>query len=645
MSLVQAVMNVSPGQTNPGVSVADMRGAPLFPTRKTDSGTNGTVQFDQVALFQWLSRIGKDCDSLEQLLKGSSEVICCQAECLGLWVTQKGEDDTFSQIYSILTEPGSVEWESFQVIGRRMIKLAASSSQIQTSRIINQPNHQLVVVPVIENGGVNLMIAGCFHRSENENQNEWLMGIFAQSVANWFSEKKLGKAEIRSRSLNDVVALTSELDKAKNLDSASLILVNQLKKLTQAQQVAFAVANRSHLPKLMAISDIEFVDHSLDATRSTTQACGQAIQLNEVVVYPDRRKEANPANTAPLEQYCKVNNFDSCISVPIADANGKATGAILLAVAPKQTAEPGYVSYLSQLAQMISGHLQVVIRANQSIKDHLLSVCSDKLSTKISRIVMAVAGLLLAVMLIPWPYNVSCKCEIQPVLRRYIAAPHDGVLEKNLVKNGEVIKKDQIVANLDGRQLRIELAGLEAELKGTSKRRAVAMANNQIADAQIAMSEIKKLNSQIQLVKDKLENLEIRSPISGIVVAGDLEKVEGAPVEMGQTLFEVGPLDKMLAEISVPENEIPYVQPGMEIRIKLNAYPFKTWHGEVTRIHPKSELRDQESVFVAEVHLDNENLNLKPGMKGQAKIVSKAYPIGWNLFHQPFEKLRYWMVW
>ena len=83
----------------------------------------------------------------------------------------------------------------------------------------------------------------------------------------------------------------------------------------------------------------------------------------------------------------------------------------------------------------------------------------------------------------------------------------------------------------------------------------------------------------------------------------------------------------------------------MNIRIKLNAYPFRTWNGKVTKIHPKSEIREQESVFVAEVELENTDLSLKPGMKGQAKIVSDAYPIGWNLFHQPFEKLRYWTVW
>lgn len=617
------------------------------PVRKSDlRSQDQAVQFDQVALFQWLNRIANECDTLEKLLKGCSEVIACQTECEGLWVTQQGEDQSYSQIYSILAEPGALEWKSFQVLGRRMIKLAAGSKQIQSSTLSENHSQRLIVVPVIEKMSVETMIAGCFKQNKsNPSQNEWLMGIFAQCVSNWLSQKRLGKAEMRSRSLTDVVALTNELDRAENLQTASLIIVNQLKKLTHAQQVAFATCNRNRVSKLLAVSDLETVDHSLDATRATNLACGQSQLLKQCVIYPDRRKEANPADTLPLEQFCKSNGFDACISLPVFNRQEKVIGSILLAVAPKQVSEEGFIDYLSQLSQKIASHLEVVLKANRSLTQHLVSFAQEKLRSRVARIVKwALLGIGL-VLLIPFPYKVSCNCEIQPVLRRFIAAPHDGVLEKNLVENGDVVEDGQVVANLDGRQLRIELAGLEAELKGIAKRRAAAMANNQIADSQISFSQMKQKQAEIKLINEQLKNLEIRSPIDGIIVAGDLEKVEGAPVEMGQTLFEVGPLDRMLAEIAIPEREIPYVEPGMQITIKLDAYPFKSWYGTVTKIHAKSEIKDQESVFIAEVELDNSDLNLKPGMKGRAKVVSNAYPIGWNLFHHPVERLRYWTIW
>ncbi len=114
---------------------------------------------------------------------------------------------------------------------------------------------------------------------------------------------------------------------------------------------------------------------------------------------------------------------------------------------------------------------------------------------------------------------------------------------------------------------------------------------------------------------------------------------------MGQTLFEIAPLDEMLAEIGIPESEIQYVQPGMEVAIKLNAFPFKTWTGTIEQIHPRTEIIKDESVFVAQVKLPNFESLLRPGMKGSAKIKTKPSPLGWNLFHQPWESVRYWLIW
>ena len=331
--------------------------------RPQDQGSESALQFEQVVLFLWLHRIGNECDSIEQLLRRASEVICCQSDCLGLWATQLDADRSFNQIYSVLTEPGVVEWDSFQGMGRRMIKLAASSSQIQSSPILDSPEHQLIVVPIIDGTRVETMIAGCFHRDQSMgDHNEWLMGILGQSMSNWLGIKRLQRSEIRSRSLNDVVALIQELDRSSSLAAASLILVNQIKKMTQAQQVAFATCARNQLPKLQAVSDVEAADQSLDATRAITQACGSAIQAKRILVYPDRRQVHDPADLVPLERYCKTNGFDACISVPITKSGQQVVGALLLAVPPKHISEEGHIQYLGQLASLVSGHLDIVLK-------------------------------------------------------------------------------------------------------------------------------------------------------------------------------------------------------------------------------------------------------------------------------------------
>ena len=70
-----------------------------------------------------------------------------------------------------------------------------------------------------------------------------------------------------------------------------------------------------------------------------------------------------------------------------------------------------------------------------------------------------------------------------------------------------------------------------------------------------------------------------------------------------------------------------------------------SWSGQIVTLHPRAELREHQSVFVAQIRLENPDGVLRPGMKGQAKIYGRAYPLGWNLFHRPLEWLRVRMGW
>ena len=248
-------------------------------------------------------------------------------------------------------------------------------------------------------------------------------------------------------------------------------------------------------------------------------------------------------------------------------------------------------------------------------------------------------------MLIPLPYRVKCDCSVQPTSRRFVAAPYHGILEKSLVEAGEIVTEGQVVARMDGRQLRIELAGLQAEHKGARRKSDSSRAIGEVAQSQIAKMDMRRLAAKIELTKTRMQDLEVRSPIAGIIVSGDLEKAQGAPLETGQTLFEVAPLEKMVAEIGVPESEIQYINNGDTVTLKLNAFPFQSWTGKVERIHPGTEVIDDQTVFVTEVELDNEQGLLKPGMEGAAKISTHWTPLGWNLFHNTWENVRCWTVW
>jgi multidrug resistance efflux pump len=231
------------------------------------------------------------------------------------------------------------------------------------------------------------------------------------------------------------------------------------------------------------------------------------------------------------------------------------------------------------------------------------------------------------------------------VTRRFVAAPHDGLFEKSLVKPGDVVRRDQVLGRLDGREVRWEMAGLAADEARAAKSRDVNMAANKVAAAQIDALEMERLSHKRRLLEYRADHLDIKSPIDGVIISGDLQRSEGVPVSVGQALYEIAPLDRMVAEIGIPDEERSYVAEGQNVTIRLDAYPGMSWAGRLARINPRSEERDDDNVFIGEVELDSADGLLRPGMKGRSTIDGPRHPLVWLLLRTPWNAVLRWMGW
>ena len=104
-------------------------------------------------------------------------------------------------------------------------------------------------------------------------------------------------------------------------------------------------------------------------------------------------------------------------------------------------------------------------------------------------------------------------------------------------------------------------------------------------------------------------------------------------------------MDEMIVELSIPDEDISHVAQDQPVRYRLSALPWHTLAGTISLIHPRSELRNNENVFIAEVALKNDRQEIRPGMYGRAKIRADYHPLGWNLFHKSWESLVTWLAW
>ena len=260
------------------------------------------------------------------------------------------------------------------------------------------------------------------------------------------------------------------------------------------------------------------------------------------------------------------------------------------------------------------------------------------------RVYLTLAILVLAALMV-WPvsYRVRCTTVVRPEQSRVIAAPFSGTLQTAHVTPGDSVSSGDVLISLDGRPLRLELESIEAQIGGVSKEQDVAMAKGKVAEAQQATLRIRELSRQRDLLLERLNQLDVISPIDGIVVMGDLHRSIGAPLDTGQALLEIAPLDRMTIELEIPEYEVGLVNTGTLSRVHIAGADRMTIEATIDGVLPSAELRNDENVFVARMLVENQEGKLRPGMRGEAIAYGPLRPWIWSYLRTGWEKTLWWI--
>lgn len=515
---------------------------------------------------------------------------------------------------------------------------ACEKGSLQVSRLDAKGRLMTIAAPVMLRGQAPEAIGAIF-AGANIDQAVGVLQVVAAHVTLWQVLEVTKAAEHESKSSAALLELLGKCDSSPNLQAACITLVNELKEYLNCGQVALGLCGFSKKScRLHAVSGMSTFDKRSEFANALEAALDESILRDELTVWPPAQvNQRTPA--LAHRRVCEVTGHEAVITAPLYDDQENLVGAWLFLGERAFVNHDELVDFTEASQRQVGATLQLLQRAQMNPATRALRAISTKLSTRKAKAGLVLACLCCLVLCLPLKYRVGCDCQIQPVVRRFVAAPYDGKLEKTLVEPGDEVSENQLLAQLDGRELRWELAGLEADLNRAEKSRDAAMAVDKMAEAQQAGLEVERTQLKMQLLQNRLENLEVRSPLAGIVISGDLKKTEGAPLSVGQVMFEVSPLDRMIVEVEIPEREILHVEAGAEVVFRVDAYPGRKWSGTIEKIFPRAELRENESVYLAEVHLDNRSGELRPGMKGRARAIGRRHPLGWNLFHKPYESL------
>jgi multidrug resistance efflux pump len=227
-------------------------------------------------------------------------------------------------------------------------------------------------------------------------------------------------------------------------------------------------------------------------------------------------------------------------------------------------------------------------------------------------------------------YKVKASFVFEAVSQYKIAAPFDGFIRSVDVEVGDPILEGRTaLAELDTAELRLQLAAARAEQAGYLKQADAAMRDGKTAEAQIARANADKAQAQIDLLDYRISRAKILSPVTGTLVTGDLKRQIGAPVEMGNVLFEVAPLDSLRAELYVSEDEVSDVVVGQQGYLATATYPGDRIRFVVERVNPAAELVKNRNVFKVRAKLSESRSWMRPGMEGVAKVNIEKRPYVW----------------
>jgi RND family efflux transporter MFP subunit len=217
-------------------------------------------------------------------------------------------------------------------------------------------------------------------------------------------------------------------------------------------------------------------------------------------------------------------------------------------------------------------------------------------------------------------YRVGARAVMEGDVRRAAVAPFSGYVREAPVRAGDRVLEGQVLAVLDDRELRLERAKLESQRDQFERQRSLALAQGNAAEIHIARAQIDQTQARLALVDDQLARSRIVAGLDGVVVTGDLSQAVGSPVDKGEVLFEIAPLEGYRLVLEVDERDIADVAPGQAGQLRLVAAPMEPVAFTVEKILPVSSAREGRNFFEVEARVEHSPERLRPGMEGVAKI-------------------------
>ena len=237
--------------------------------------------------------------------------------------------------------------------------------------------------------------------------------------------------------------------------------------------------------------------------------------------------------------------------------------------------------------------------------------------------------------------TITATGTIEPVTSVTVGTQVSGIVAKLYVDYNSVVKKGQVIAELDKTNLISELTAQRANLSSAQSSLNYQQANynryktlyekglvsaDEYESAQLqynqAKEQVNSARESVQRAQTNLGYATITSPIDGVVLSKAVEEGQTVAASFNTPeLFTIAQdLTDMRVIADIDEADIGGVKEGQRVSFTVDAFPDDSFEGQVTQVRQQATTESNVVTYEVVISARNNDLKLKPGLTANVTI-------------------------
>lgn len=489
----------------------------------------------------------------------------------------------------------------------------------------------------------------------DERDRELLEGL-ASSAAAALRNAQLHSVEKRARDLALLLDISREITATLDLDRVLGSVVNLASRAFTFDRGAVGLYEKGAC-EIRAVAGQEKVDPKDPRLQDLIARAAWAAGRGEQLYLADRTDPGSDAERMFVTIFgadLESDGVASGLYLPLKDEEG------ILGVLVFEARRPEFATPVQlEVAAILSNQTAVALRNAQlyhqvPMVDALGALAARKRALlslprrKLQLYGGAALALLAAAILIRWPFRVAgSEATFRPMALAPVRALVPGVVERILVKEGTLVERGTVLASLRSTHLASDRASTAAAIATAERQAEVAASRGDPAEERLHRIRGDALRQELALLEEEVGFTTVRAPVSGTVLTPHLQERVGASLEEGDLLLTLGRTDSLELEFGVDQRDVGRVQPGQQVRLRVDALPQRTFSGRVSSVGQLPADTGRVVRYPVRATFGNGDGLLKAHMAAHARVLTEPASAMDRLLRAPARWLRlfWWKLW